>query len=78
MNLKNVAKSTWVRMISLLIILINLVSVSVFHHQLIPFTDDQVYTGVSTLLTVIVGFWAAWKNNSFTKKAQQADQLLKK
>lgn len=76
MNLKGVKKATWARMIALLVILVNLVSFSVFHHQLIPFSDDQVYAGVSTALTVVVGFWTAWKNNSFTRHAQNADAQM--
>jgi SPP1 family holin len=77
MNFKGVSKSTWVRMVALLVILVNLVSVSLFNHQLVPFSDEQVYEGVSTLLTVLVGFWTAWKNNSFSKDAQLADLRLK-
>ena len=76
MNWKGVDKTTWVRIISLLVLLVNQFSVSLFNHQLVPFTDEQVYEGVSTLLTGIVVFWASWKNNSFTKEAQQADKYL--
>lgn len=77
LNLKDVDKLTWVRIVSLLVILINLVSVSLFDFKLLPFTDDQIYEGVSIILTIIVTVWATWKNNSFTDEAQIVDVRLK-
>ncbi|BBU40682.1 phage holin [Aeribacillus composti] len=76
MNWKGVTKSTWIRIITLFLVLINQVSISFFHFQLLPFTDEEIYEGVSVVLTVIVSMWTAWKNNSLTKKAQQADHYL--
>lgn len=77
MNLRGVSVDTWVRIIALFVILSNQVSISFFSFQLVPFTDEQVYEEVSTISTIVVTVWAAWKNNSFTKKAQEADKTLK-
>ena len=77
MNLKGVTKDTWVRIIALFLVLINQISISFFSFELIPFGDDQIYEGVSVVVTVVVVIWSAWKNNSFTKKAQEADKVLK-
>lgn len=77
-NFKGVSKGTWVRIISLFLVLINQISVSLFKFQLLPFEDEQIYEGVSTVLTFIVALWTAWENNSFTEKAQEADKLLYK
>jgi SPP1 family holin len=78
MNLKGVSKDTWVRIIVLALILVNQVSVTVFGNQLLPFSDEQLYEGISTGLTIAVAIWTTWKNNSFTTEAQRADQLIKK
>ena len=43
----------------------------------LPFAEDQIYTFASTMITVGATVWAWWKNNSFTKTAQQADVYLK-
>jgi SPP1 family holin len=78
MNLKGVSKDTWVRIIVLALILVNQVSVTVFGNQILPFSDEQLYEGISTGLTIAVAIWTTWKNNSFTTEAQRADQLIKK
>jgi SPP1 family holin len=38
--------------------------------------DSAIYQGVTLLATISSSLWAAWKNNSFTKEALKADQLL--
>lgn len=77
MNLRGVSKGVWVRVIALVLVLVNLISVSFFNFQLLPFTDAQLYEGASVLVTVVVGIWTTWKNNSFTKEAQRADEIMK-
>lgn len=42
----------------------------------LPFDDAQVENGVTMLLTVGASLWNWWKNNSFTKNAQKADEYL--
>ena len=76
LNLKGVPTATWVRIIGLLVILVNQVSVSIFDLQLVPFGDEEIYEGVSTVLTIVMAVLTGWKNNSLTKTAQEADQLL--
>lgn len=77
MNLKGVSMDTWVRILVLIIVLINQISVSIFGVQVIPFTDEEMYEGISTALTIVVTIWTTWKNNSFTHEAQRADNLMK-
>lgn len=76
-NFKGVDRITWVRIIALFILLMNQISVSFFGFKVIPFEDDQIYEGVSLVLTVLVTIWATWKNNSFTTEAQMVDKQLK-
>ena len=42
----------------------------------LPFSDDEVYTTVSTVVAVVASLAAWWKNNSFTKAALKADETL--
>lgn len=77
MNIKNVDKSVWVRIIALFLVLINQISISFFDFQLIPYADEQIYEGVSVVVTTAIAFWTTWKNNSFTESAQQADVYMK-
>lgn len=38
--------------------------------------EDSIYTLVSTIATLVTAIWAWWKNNSFTKAALKADNVL--
>lgn len=76
-NFKGVSKDTWVRIIVMFLVLINLVSTNLFNYQLIPFSDEQINNFVSTGLTVVVTIWTAYKNNSVTTAAQEADKVMK-
>lgn len=74
-NLKGVSKQTWVRTIVLILALVN--------QALVMFgvTDNEVefeaWTRYATyIFTVISAIWSWWKNNSFSRKAQEADNLL--
>lgn len=74
-NLKGVSNQTWVRTIVLVLALVN--------QALVMFgvTDNEVeletWTRYATyIFTVISALWSWWKNNSFTKKAQEADTIL--
>lgn len=44
--------------------------------EVFPVTEDQVYQAVSLIATVGASVWAWWKNNSFTKPAIEADNVL--
>lgn len=77
MYLKGVSVATWTRMVVLVLLLINQVSISIFNFTLLPFEDESIYEGVSTVLTFVASLVAGWKNNSFTEKAQEADKILR-
>lgn len=75
MNIKGISKGTWVRIIALTIILANQIAVSFFGFDL-GLADEEIYQGVSTAVTAVVSLIAAYKNNSVTKPAQEADKVL--
>lgn len=75
-NFKGVTMETWVRTIAMMLVLMNQLAVSFLDFQFLPYADDQIYEGVSAVVTVVVTIWAAWKNNSFTHAAQAGDTLM--
>lgn len=62
---------TAVLVVSLLNVLLN-----AFGKNPLPFSDDEVYTAVSTVVAVVASLVAWWKNNSFTTAALKADETL--
>lgn len=74
--MKNVNKETIVRTIVLVLALVNNVLTMCGKNPL-PFSDEELYLGVSSVVTVCVTLWAWWKNNSFTQNAIEADEFLR-
>jgi SPP1 family holin len=70
------SKSTIVRTVVLVVMLLNQL-LAAFGKSPLPFSDEQVDTFVSTLLTAVSAIWAWWRNNSFTKAAIKADEYMK-
>lgn len=44
--------------------------------EVLPITEDTVYQLVSLIATIVAAIMAWWKNNSFTKAAIEADNVL--
>lgn len=42
----------------------------------LPFTQDQVSVGISSVISVLGIFWAWWKNNNMTRAAQSLQETL--
>ena len=74
-NFKGVTSQTWVRTIVLAIALIGQLLV-ILGRRTEAIDVDQWQEYITYALTVIGSIWAWWKNNSFTKKAQDADNIL--
>ena len=71
-----ISKGTIVRTVVLLIALINQV-LTISGKNPLPWSETEVYEGVSTVLTVGTALISWWKNNSFTKAAIEADEYKK-
>lgn len=67
---------TIARTIALALVLANQIIV-MFGGDALPWTQDEMYAGVSAALTVVVSLWTWWKNNSFTLAAIEADEGIK-
>lgn len=70
-----ISKDTIIRTAVLILALVNQALIMFGKNQL-PWTEDELYQGVSAVVTVIASVWGFWKNNSFTNEAQQADKYL--
>ena len=70
-----VKADTIIRTVILIVALINQVLTST-GHSVIPITDEQITEIISLLFTIGASLWAWWKNNSFTKSALIADEML--
>lgn len=73
--MSNVKIETIVRTIVLIIALANQ-ALAIAGKEVFPVTEDQVYQIVSLIVTIGASVWAWWKNNSFTKAAIKADEVL--
>lgn len=69
-------KETIIRTILLIVAIINQVLTASGKNPL-PFSDEEIYGGITAIMTIAVTAWAWWKNNSFTKEALEADVLLR-
>lgn len=70
-----IKSATIIRTIVLAITLINSILTACGINPL-PFSEEEVYEGLSAVATVIASIWAWWENNSFTKNAIAADKVL--
>lgn len=71
-----IQKDTIIRTTVLALALVNQI-LSAAGHSPLPVTDAQVNDVITLGFTVGASVWAWWKNNSFTKKAIEADNILK-
>lgn len=69
-------KMTIARTAALALALINQLLAS-FGYSPLPFDEQQVEVAVSSTLTAAAAVWTWWKNNSVTKEAQEADDIMK-
>lgn len=75
-NLKGVTIQTWARTIVLLLALVSQLFV-ILGKRTEAIDIDRWQEYVTYALTVGASIVAWWKNNSFTSKAQDADNILK-
>lgn len=68
---------TIIRTLVLIVALINQ-ALTVTGKSILPITDDQISEIVTLVITIGASLWAWWKNNSFTKPAIKADEVLAK
>ncbi len=70
-----ISKGTIARTVVLIIALINQVLTMTGHNPL-PWSEEQFYEAATIVLTVGASMVSWWKNNSFTKAAIEADEIM--
>ncbi len=71
----NCKKETLIRTVALIAALVNQILTALGKNPL-PFSQEELYQGLSLAATAAVSLWAWWKNNSFTAAAVEADRYL--
>lgn len=69
-------KQAVIRLVVLGILLGNQALVTMGWNPL-PFSEEEIYTGVSSIATILVAVYTWWKDNPVTKKAQHNEKFLK-
>ena len=69
-------KEAIIRLVVLLVLLLNNALLLIGKNPL-PWSEEEIYLGVSTVATFVVTLWTYWKNNNITKEAQVSQAYLK-
>ena len=76
-NPKNNKTAGIVRLVVLVILLANQALVS-FGYNPLPFSEEQIYEGVSSVALAVSAIYAWWKHNNITKDAEEAQVVLER
>ena len=77
LNLKGVTAEVWTRTGILILARVNqaVVTLKIRNGE----TDADSFAVLASYVLVVIGaLWSWWKNNSFTKRAQEADKRINK
>lgn len=78
LNLKNVSPAVWARMIAFILSGINQIAVSLLDFQFLPYADEEIYAGVSTVVFFATSLITTWKDNPLTFAAQKGNEVTKR
>lgn len=76
-NPKNNKRAGRVRLAVLVILLANQALVS-FGYNPLPFSEEQIYGGVSALAVALSAIYTWYRNNNVTKAAEEAQVVLER
>ncbi|GAB2561210.1 phage holin [Gracilibacillus alcaliphilus] len=65
-----------VRLVVLIILLANQALITLGWEPF-PFSEEEIYTGVSTVATIVMTLYAWWKDNPVSRKARYNEEYLK-
>ena len=77
MTPKNNKTQGIIRLIVLVILLLNQTLVTLGYNPL-PFSEEQIYEGLSSVALVISAIYSWYRNNNMTRKAEQAQLDLER
>ena len=73
--MKNVKIGTIVRLIVMILSMVNML-LTVNGKNPLPWSEDEMYMGLSQAAAILTTVWTWWKNKSFNKEAIKADEYL--
>ena len=76
-NPKNNKTAGIVRLVVLLILLINQTLIS-FGYNPLPFSEEQIYEGVSSIALAVTAIYTWWKHNNITAEAEEVQVILER
>lgn len=65
------------RLIVLIILLVNQIMITLGYDPL-PYSDEEIYKGVSSLLAFGFAIYTWWKHNNITKEAEETQTILER
>ena len=66
-----------IRLIVLVVLLANQSLIS-FGYNPLPFSEEQIYEGLSSVALVVSAIYSWWRNNNVTKESEQAQVELER
>lgn len=78
MTTKNNAQAAFTRLAVLVILVINQFLATVFGWNPLPFSEEEIYAGVSSLFVAVQSVYVWWRNNNVTEEAQEAQKVLER
>lgn len=76
-NPKNNKTAGIIRLVVLLILLVNQTLIS-FGYNPLPFSEEQIYEGVSTVALVVSALYSTYRNTNLTTEAEEAQVVLER
>ena len=76
-NPKNNKTQGIIRLIVLVILLLNQTLISLGYNPL-PFSEEQIYEGLSSVALVVSAIYSWWKHNNLTEEALEAQEVLER
>lgn len=49
-----------------------------FGYEPLPYSDEEIYKGVSSILAVAFSIYTWWTHNNLTQEAEESEQILKR
>ena len=77
MTPKNNKTQGLVRLAVLVILLLNQTLITLGYNPL-PFSEEQIYEGLSSVALVISAIYSWWKHNNLTEEALEAQEVLER
>jgi len=75
MHKRNGAQMAITRLIVLIVLVVNQ-SLVMFGWNPLPFSEEEIFEGVSAVATAVAAIWTWYKNNNITPEAEEADKIL--